>query len=198
LSGAAVDPQAIRRQWGLLDGQRVFLAFGYVRDGKNVDFAVRALAQIREAVLVVAGTVASPQDKPFSYYRQLAQECGVFDRCRFHEGFVSDAKLGEYFAGADFVLLTYSSSFHSQSGVLNLAARARKPVLASAAPSALIESVRRFSLGVVIEPDSQAAVNKGMRSLIDSVSQPDWNGYQALASWEANARGVLETAGISV
>ena len=186
-----------RQSWGVKDGQKVFLAFGFVRDGKNLDLAVRALADVPEAFLVVAGSVASTKDKPFAHYRELAAQLGVLDRCHFAEGFVPDDELGKYFAGADFVLLTYASSFHSQSGVLNIAARARKPVLASASPSPLIESVRRFQLGITVEPDSPAAVVAGIKQLLSAPPSPQWEAYEAVASWAVNAQGVLEAAGLN-
>jgi glycosyltransferase involved in cell wall biosynthesis len=197
IAGEVPDPAAVRREWGVKAGQKVFLAFGYVRDGKNLDLAVRALAQVPEAFLVVAGSVASAKDKPFALYRELAGELGVADRCRFFEGFVADEQLGKYFAGTDFVLLTYASSFHSQSGVLNIAARARKPVLASAAPSALIQSVNNFALGIAVAPDSLEAVVGGIRRLLAAPSQPRWEAYEAAAAWGTNASGVLQAAGLA-
>ena len=183
---------AIRAEWGALPGHRVFLAFGYVRNGKNLDLAIRALAQVSEAFLVIAGSVASAKDRPFPFYRQLAAELGVADRVVLREGFVSDNDLADYFEGADFILLTYSSAFHSQSGVLNVAAQARKPVLASAAPSPLVSSVQDFRLGIAIEPDSPAAVVAGMRRLIDAPPEPRWEDYYEVASWVANARAILK------
>jgi glycosyltransferase involved in cell wall biosynthesis len=197
IRGTPPDREAVRSGWGVGDGQKVFLAFGYVRDGKNLDLAVRALVQVQDAFLVVAGSVASAGDKPFAFYGDLARELGVAERCRFFEGFVADDELGKYFAGTDFVLLTYASSFHSQSGVLNIAARARKPVLASAAPSPLIESVGKFNLGVAVPPDVQAAVTDGMRRLIATPVKPRWDDYEGAAAWEINARKILAEIGFS-
>ena len=196
ISGSPVNAEEIRRSWGAKDGQKVYLAFGSVRDGKNLDLGVRALAQVPEAFLVVAGSVASTNDKPFAYYRELAAQLGVADRCHFTEGFVADDELGKYFAGTDFVLLTYASSFHSQSGVLSIAARAHKPVLASASPSPLIESVRTFQLGIAVEPDSTTAIVNGMKQLLSAPPSPHWEDYEAAASWAANAEGVLKAAGL--
>jgi glycosyltransferase involved in cell wall biosynthesis len=198
ISGPTVSATEIRRSWGVKDGQKVFLAFGYVRDGKNLDMAMQALAEVPQAFLVVTGSVASGKEKPFAHYRELAAQLGVLDRCHFAEGFVADDELGKYFAGADFVLLTYAASFHSQSGVLNIAARARKPVLASAAPSPLIESVRKFQLGITVEPDSPAAVVAGMKQLLSAPPSPRWEEYEAAASWAVNAKGVLEAAGLQI
>lgn len=196
IRGEPPNRATVRKEWGVRDEQKVFLAFGFVRDGKNLDLVIRTLARVPEAFLVVAGSVASAGDRPFAFYRALANELGVMDRCRFFEGFVADAKLGAYFAGADFVLLTYAASFHSQSGVLNIAARARKLVLASAAPSSLVESVKQFSLGVAVAPDSLTAVVEGMQQLLLTPPQPRWQDYEAASAWDENARRVLAAAGL--
>lgn len=197
ISGSAVAADAIRRRWGVPDSQKVFLSFGFVRDEKNLDLAIRALARVPQAFLVVAGSVASTKDRPFSFYRRLAAECAVADRCRFFEGFVTDEELGQYFSAADFVLLTYSMEFHSQSGVLNLAVCARKPVLASAAPSALLQSVSNFALGLTVPPDSLDGVVSGMLGLLAAPPRARWDDYVAASAWQDNARGVLEAAGLA-
>ncbi len=198
ISESVTDVAAIRCEWGVRDGQKVFLAFGFVRDGKNLDLAIQALKSVPEAFLVIAGSVASTKDKTFTFYRELAANLSVKERCRFFEGFVEDGDLPKYFGGADFVLLTYASSFHSQSGVLNLAARARKPVLASAAPSPLVESVKKFNLGVTVEPDSVEAMARGMCRLVSTYPQAHWDDYEAAASWSVNARNLCEAAGLPV
>jgi glycosyltransferase involved in cell wall biosynthesis len=192
ISSPAQSAKQIRSTWGVRDGQKVFLSVGYVRDQKNLDLAVQALVGVPEAFLVIAGSVASSHDRPFSYYHDLASRLGVSGRCKFFEGFVPDEELGKYFAAADFVLLTYSSSFHSQSGVLSIAARARKPVVASAAPSPLLDTVRDYSLGVTIPPDSLDSVIQGMQKLIINPPSPRWYDYEAFASWDQNARKILE------
>lgn len=186
------DSLKVREEWGIHSSQKVFLSFGYVRDGKNIDLVIKALSEVPNAVLVVAGSVASTKDKTFDDYRRLAMDWGVADRCRFFEGFVSDDEMGRYFSGAEYVLLTYSASFHSQSGVLNVAAKARKPILASASPSPMLESVSKYQLGVTVVPDSTDAIASGMRKLMEEPSVPGWSQYEAAASWDENACRILE------
>jgi len=186
------DAQYVREEWGIEPGQKVLLSFGYVRDGKNLDLAILALKDVPKAVLVVAGTVASTKDKTFQDYKDLAHQLGVADRCRFFEGYLRDEELGKYFTGTDFVLLTYSTNFHSQSGVLNMAAKARKPVLASASPSPMIEAVTKYNLGIAVEPDSKNAIAAGMKKLVQENVTSDWDGYEAAASWDLNAKRVID------
>jgi glycosyltransferase involved in cell wall biosynthesis len=198
LPGPSRSRESVRSEWGAQSQHRVFLAAGYVRDGKNLDLVIRALCSVPDAFLVMAGTLQSGTEEPFAFYRQLASDLGVADRVHFHEGFIPDVEMGDYFAGSDFVVLTYSSAFHSQSGVLNIAVRARKPVLASASPGPLLESVNRFGLGVTIQPDNVEGIVEGMRQLLEGRLQPRWEAYEAYADWDANARGILEAAGLGL
>ena len=146
---------------------------------------------VPEAFLVMAGSVASGNDRPFAYYRELAANWAFWIAAIFPKASWPMRNWGNYFAGADFVLLTYASSFHSQSAVLNIAAVARKPVLASASPSPLIESVKNFNLGVTVEPDSVKAIADGMSRLVAAPPSPEWKRYEEAASWNVNARGIL-------
>ena len=175
----------------------VFLAFGFIRDNKNLDLVIRALVENPSAVLVVMGRAQSKKDKPLEFYRKLAVELGVQDRVNFFDGFVPDEKLASYFAAADVVVLTYDGSFHSQSGVLNVAARARRPVLVSAGESPLKDCLERFRLGVFVEPDNLRALQEGMKMMMSDEWRaigggPDWEGYEAFASWDVNVAKILE------
>lgn len=191
LPAARRTREAMRGEWGVGAGHVVFLSFGFIRNGKNIDLLVRALQQVPRAFLVIAGRPQSQLERPMQFYESLARELGVRNRCYFQSGFVGNDELGDYFGASDFVALTYSRGFRSQSGVLNIAAAARKPVLASSAPGPLIESVQRFQLGVALEPDSLPAIVAGMRSLVDSPPVPDWSGYEVFAGWDRNVSELL-------
>jgi glycosyltransferase involved in cell wall biosynthesis len=175
-------------------GKRVFLAFGFIRTNKNLDLVIRALVDHPDAFLVVTGQVPSTKDRPIEFYRNLSHDLGVSERTRFFEQFVPDEKLAGYFAAADFIVLTYGASFCSQSGVLHLAARAHRMVLASAGPSPMEDSIKKFGLGIFVEPDSASALSDGMATLLRTgAREPRWDDYAAYASWQVNARILLDT-----
>jgi glycosyltransferase involved in cell wall biosynthesis len=211
------NPAAIRAEWGIPTGAVVFLAFGYIRDNKNLNLVIRALSRIPHAHLIVMGKSQSQKDKPVEFYRKLAEEVSMSARVKFFDAFVPDEKLSSFFAAADVVLLTYDKSFHSQSGVLNVAARARRPVLASAGSSPLKDCVKKYQLGIFVEPDDEMAIIQGAQELIqcfyssecsksDGASAfisdalpsrparllPDWTGYEAYASWGVNIKKILD------
>lgn len=198
LTSKAVDVRDVRMRWGISEPSVVFLSFGFIRDGKNLDLLIRSLVDNPVAVLIVMGRAQSSTQKPLSFYEELAEQLGVSGRVQFRGEFVPEEEISGYFVAADFVAITYSKDFHSQSGVLNIAANARKPVLASAGDSPLKECVERFQLGEFVEPDSLPAIKTGMARLcaqaLGSIPcvQPNWDGYVAYASWDSNAAITLE------
>jgi glycosyltransferase involved in cell wall biosynthesis len=198
--------EQVRGDWSIPDDGVVFLSFGFIRDSKNLDLLIRALPANPDAFLVVIGRVQSESaNRPVAFYQELAKSLGVDQRVRFLVGFVPDEKVVDYLQSADVLALTYSASFRSQSGVLNTAAHAGKPLLASAGPGPLRESVEKFGLGTFVAPDNAEALADGMRRLISLVQSqragrplPEgsprmgWAAYREYASWENNARAVTE------
>lgn len=196
LASSPVEAEVIRRKWGVQTGKKVFFTFGFLRNNKNIDLAIRAIADHPEAFLVVMGSVPSGKDRPMAFYTNLVKELKLGERVFFSEEFVPDTEIASYFGAADFILLTYGSSFVSQSGVLNIAARAERPVLASSGPSPMADAVKTYNLGVFVEPDSVDALSAGMRNLLEGrCDPPHWKAYENYASWDTNARVVLEAAG---
>lgn len=203
LAEVAHDVRATRDAWGIGADSFALLSFGFIRDNKNLDLLIKALARNQKVFLIVMGRAQSAKDKPVRFYQEMAEQCGVADRVIFRNEFVPDDALPGVFRAADAIALTYDRTFHSQSGVLNIAARARKPVLASSGEGPLADCVRRFHLGVFVPPDNQAALDEGMRLLVEryapdrgpavSAPKPDWSGYEGFASWRTNARLLLDT-----
>jgi glycosyltransferase involved in cell wall biosynthesis len=176
----------------------VFLAFGQIRDGKNLDLFLRAMTRLPENVkLFVAGKGDSGSSRPAEYYQKLAQELGVAKRCRWDIRRIPDEEVGGIFAACDVVLVTYSAKFRSASGVLNTAVSARKPVLASSGLGPLKTVVNQYQLGIFVEPDDfdkilRAASDLANRDQLHAAPAPAWDRYESENSWEENARKVVE------
>lgn len=185
------DSSFSREKLGLSDHMRVYLSFGYIRDNKNLDLFIRAMQHIPDVFLIVAGRDQSSSQKPSSYYKQLADSCNVSERVHFDTSFISEEKISLYFSACDQVLLTYARSFLSQSGVLNIAAKYQKPVLASSGNSPLKDVVQRFQLGQFIQPDNIDSIVDAL-SHPRTVNQPDWQAYSEYATWEQNISPLLK------
>lgn len=184
--------EAVRQRLGFEDRDHVFLSFGQIRDGKNLDRFLRVMPELpRQVKLLVAGSSGGGSLRPPDDYQKLAKEHGIGDRCVWDIRYVPDEEAGNLFAAADFVLMTYSSKFRSASGVLNTAVACRKPILASSGDGPLKTAVEEYQLGVFVVPDEDAAILDGARRLIKESLRPQWERYERENSWEENARGVI-------
>lgn len=171
----------------------VVLAFGHIADRKNLDLVVTALAEVPGAHLIIAGPPGSTSDRPPAFYAELAARLGAADRVHLVAGFVTEGDLPAWFAAADAVALTYTRGFVSQSGVLQIAALWDRPLLASGGEGPLLDTVRTYGLGLVIEPDSASAIASGLMRLASERLDLATNfaRYRASTSWQANVDGLL-------
>jgi glycosyltransferase involved in cell wall biosynthesis len=189
------NPKKIRQKWKIPRGKKVFLAFGHIRNHKNLDLVIRALLENPQAALVILGRVSNHRDRPLKYYQMLADDLGLSKRVHISDEFVPDEKRQSYFEAADFIVSTYSAGFHSQTATLPTAASARRHVLASSGNSPMRDLVEHFGLGVFVEPDSSEAVADGMATLLQGeLPEANWEGFEAHATWETNVMRLLEAA----
>jgi glycosyltransferase involved in cell wall biosynthesis len=184
--------EQVRKKHSIPDNAFVLLSFGHIRDGKNLDLAIRALREFPSAWLLVAGKEQSSSQKPVAYYQELARTMGVQERCRWIHGHLPQNEIGNLFIGSDLILLTYSKNFRSASGVLNTAVRYRKPCVASSGGGNLQSVVERYHLGWFVAPDDPEALKKGVAAAMRGQPDSRWDAYVAENSWQRNAQLVKE------
>jgi glycosyltransferase involved in cell wall biosynthesis len=182
---------AVRSQYGLPANAKVLLSFGYIRDNKNLDLAIRALVQFPDCHLLVAGKEQSQGQRPIRFYQELAQQLGVSQRCHWQIRLIPETEIAELFAASDRVLLTYNHSFHSASGVLNTAVSYRKPCIASSGAGPLRSAVQQYHLGQWVEPDSLEKLIAGLQESLCTSPIPQWDKYLEENSWQVNAQSVI-------
>ncbi len=187
--------QQLRANLGVPDDAKLLLSFGHIRDNKNLELVLQAMVQMPQIWLLVAGPEATAGQHPSAHYKKLADHLGVADRCCWKLGYQSPHQVANHFTAADLLLLTYSSSFRSESGVLHLGARYRKPAIASAGESGLLDAVSKFGIGAVVEPDNPVALEQGLRHILKHPPKPDWEAYENSNSWNRNAQIVSEAMG---
>jgi len=192
-TGARRERAVVRCGYGFGEADQVFLAFGQIRDSKNLDLFLRAMRNLPESVrLLVAGSSAGGSQRPPGYYQALSVELGVGARCSWDIRYIPDGELGDLLAASDYLLMCYNSSFRSASGVLNVSVSAKKPVLASSGPGPLKSSVLKYRLGKFVAPDDHEMLRLGAEVLVAQFCDPDWAGYQRDNTWEENAKIVAE------
>jgi glycosyltransferase involved in cell wall biosynthesis len=176
-----------RFRLNLPESATIVLAFGNIRDGKNLDLLIESIRQNEQLILLVAGKVQSKGQRPVEYYQDFARRVGVSKRCYWINRHIEEREVGELFTAADLVALGYSATFRSASGVLNLAVNFKKPCIASSGPGNLKTMVQRYKLGVWVDPDSVEALRAGLAQFESAPPTPLWDEYTQDNSWDRNA-----------
>jgi glycosyltransferase involved in cell wall biosynthesis len=165
----------VRRLIGIPDKARLITAYGYIRDNKNLDLLIEAIAQSADVFLVVAGSEMQGGNKPASFYGDLSNE-----------------EAANLIAGSDYLALTYSASFVSSSAALGVGVAYRVPALISSGSAATRDLVERYKIGIWVEPDSVDAIRDALRAARLNPPVPDWDGYCRDNSWTRNAEIILQ------
>jgi glycosyltransferase involved in cell wall biosynthesis len=139
---------------------QTLLFFGLLREYKGIDVLLRALPDVPEARLVVAGDPIDPVEPLLA----LASELGVADRIEWRLEFVPDEEVMALMEGAAAVVLPYRQ--HDSSGVLATAIGYGRPVVVTDVGS-LGEIVREFGAGKVVPPDDPAALAQACNELLN-------------------------------
>lgn len=186
----SADPCQLRTRYGLPQNMQVALCFGQLRDQKNLDGLLEAVAlQDAPVHLFVAGNAPNGH-MPHEHYAARAEALGLANQVTFLPRYIPDEEVADLFAASDWVALPYRSDFTSQSGVLNVAVHYHRPVLVSGAP-VLRETVERCDIGVVAASDAPTDLSAGVSRMVGRVRAGehfDFQGYRERYSWEENAK----------
>ncbi len=182
----------IRGKLGIPENSDVFLSFGHLRDNKNLDLVLDAIAKTTDVHLLVSGSEASPGQKQSNYYRALAEKLGINERVHWAIEYISDDKVMNYFLACDYVIMAYADSFRSTSGILHIAAPLKIPILVSCGPSPLGSLVEDYNLGLrfkLVGPDSISHAIDSIRKSDRSMKSDE---FEKDHSYERNAEIVIE------
>jgi glycosyltransferase involved in cell wall biosynthesis len=184
--------QDMRAQLDLPTDAIVMLAFGHIRDNKNLDLVIQAMVHVPDVYLVVAGNEMSSSSPLVPRYKVLANELGVGDRIRWQVRFIADCEVGNFFQAVDVVVLAYSRRFRSASGVFNIAAKYHTPCIASGGQGSFASVIKRYRLGVWVEPDSLISLVAGLKLWLENPPTSEWIAYRNENSWAKNAELTLK------
>lgn len=183
----------VRQHYKIPDNASLMLAFGHIRDGKNLDILIHAMKEIPGLYLLIAGKEQSSDQKPASFYQELATQLGLAERCRWRIGFLPETEVADLFNAADIAVMTYSKDFRSASSVLSVATNYKKICLVSSGESSLKSTVNKYSLGVWVAPDSCSSIRRGLEQLLERPPIPRWDDYFKNESWQKNAQFVINS-----
>lgn len=151
--GGTLDRQEARNALGLPPDRRIILFFGSVRRYKGLEYLVDAFRKVKHKVdgllLLVVGTVKTPNAEDFGYYSNLLAELSTEEDVVCRSGYVPVERVPSYFSASDLVAIPYVKTY--QSGILALAYAAGRPVVVTDT-GGLAEVVDAGKSGLVVPP----------------------------------------------
>lgn len=158
---------------------------GNIRHEKNYETAIEALIELPDFALLIAGSPSSARVDVFQY-KILVERLGLESRVIWMEHYLSASELSAVISASDVVVLNYAESFTSQSGILNVAAPFRKPLVVSDGPSSLASLVRKFGMGTLVMENSPSGLSKSILKALDNSREKEksWANYLEFASWD--------------
>ena len=192
--GTKLPREEACRKLGLAAELGYVMFFGYIREYKGLDILLEAWAMLKAEgktegkKLLVVGEVYGNDDK----YAQMIEHLGLAEDVVFHNEFVPDDEVAEWFSVADMVALPYKSA--TQSGVTQVAYAFDVPMVVTRV-GGLAEMVPDDVVGALADVDA--------RSVADAIAKVYEGGNldryregvhreRGRFSWEATADRISE------
>lgn len=149
--GEVQEKAKARALFSISENSKVLLFFGLIRDYKGLDVLLASMKHLDESfILLIAGEVYGDKNK---YLKQIAQISE--GRVLFHDRFISDDEVSNYFSAADCCVLPYKAG--TQSGIQAIAASFNLPVLVST-NGGLHEQINEGQNGFILDHLNEEAV----------------------------------------
>lgn len=147
-----------RRRLGLPPG-KIVLFFGFIRKYKGLEYLIEALPLVAQSVPNVHLLIVGEFWEGKTEYCQRIRDLQVASRVTVIDEYIPDEMVHVYFACADIVVAPYVSA--TQSGIIQLAFGAMKPVIATNV-GGLPEVVDDGATGFIVEPRDPRSLASAM------------------------------------
>jgi len=159
--------EPIERQ--ALDDEQLILFFGRIWEYKGLEYLIRAeplvTSRFPQAKIAIAG-----KGEDFTRYRRMMSNPERFVICN---EYISEEKRTELFSRASIVVLPYIEA--SQSGVIPIAYRFAKPVIATNV-GGLPDMVEHGRTGYLVPPRDETALANAIIELLQNKDLRNWMG----------------------
>jgi glycosyltransferase involved in cell wall biosynthesis len=150
-----------------LEGKRVLLFFGFVREYKGLDILLQAMESLDASEgyhLVIVGEFYEDAQK----YRDLLETLRRRGQLTLVDRYVPNEEVPLYFSAADMVMVPYLSA--TQSGVIQIAYAFGKPVVATTV-GGIPEVVEHGRTGYLVPPGESAPIADAVRRYFDDADR---------------------------
>jgi glycosyltransferase involved in cell wall biosynthesis len=152
-----------RKHFGLPRDKAVFLSFGFVHVGKDMDTVFRALGDIRGALLLHGGDEGVGAES--AKLENIAVKYTMRDRAVIQNYYIPEEEKPYYFFAADAVILSYTKVFLATTSLLWQACRYGIPVIASD-NGQLKELTKKYKLGLIFKAQNPDSLRETLISFI--------------------------------
>lgn len=151
-----------RRYLSLPDDKVIFLHFGALHPGKDIETVLAAIKDVPDVLLIHAGKVRPPVN-----LTDLVQHYGLQSRVIIKDYYIPEAEKQYYFAAADAIILSYKRDFSQTAGMIREVVRFRLPAIASD-NGELGELVKRYKTGLVFKAEDAASLKGAISNFLNS------------------------------
>lgn len=130
------------------DDSRYILFFGFIRKYKGLDLLIKAMADARLRQMPVKLIVAGEFYEDEKRYKELIRQLNLQDKILFHNRYIPNNQIANYFSLADIIAQPYRTA--TQSGISQIAYHFEKPMLVTRV-GGLPEIVAHEKAGYVTE-----------------------------------------------
>ena len=145
-----IDKNTAKKKLGL-KAENIILYFGIIRDYKGFDILLKAIAELKnrntDFHLLAGGECYGNDEK----YTKLISDLGISNYITWHNRYIPDSEVTDYFSAADVVALPYRTA--SQSGITQIAYSYDLPVIVTNV-GGLPEIVDEGKSGFTISPEN--------------------------------------------
>lgn len=143
-----------------LEGSKILLFFGLIRDYKGLDLLLKAMPLLgRDYKLIVAGEPYGSKEKYLKIVESIEDE-EIRNNILLDFSFIPDAKVSTLFSAADLCVLPYRSA--TQSGITSVAWNFETPVVATPV-GGLAEDITATETGILTEDVSSESIARAVK-----------------------------------
>ena len=162
--GEPKEKETVRLKFGIKEGQKVLLFFGFIRKYKGLDLLLKALKDAQEnTVVLIAGECYGE----FSEYQKIIDDNGLSSRVISHVRYIPDSEVSEVFSVSDICVLPYRTA--TQSGIASIAKFYQVPMVVTPVGE-LPNEVIHNETGVVCASSDPIDIANGITKCLSSLT----------------------------
>ncbi|MFN3588173.1 MAG: glycosyltransferase [Spirosomataceae bacterium] len=163
----------IREKFAIAPNKKIFLAFGFIEERKNIINIIRAMQsmQAEEAAnfcLLIVGKISAAYNDAVMEALEIAKATRPELQIELETRFIDDDEMEVFVGQSDIISIAYINFFAS-SGVIGLAARHNKPVLATK-HGVIGNLTREYNLGLTVDGLNHQEMKEALLTLAKNKS----------------------------